>query len=77
MKDPKKCLRCGSHRIAGPHRATHHVPSPIRLMLRKFKGPPLNFFTCADYGYTETYVDSKGLEDITTNGFFSDETIEK
>jgi len=47
------------------------------MLPKKLKGTPLNFFTCADCGYTKTYVDSKGLENINKFRFFIDENIEE
>jgi predicted nucleic-acid-binding Zn-ribbon protein len=62
------CPKCGSGRIAGPHKIAgeHHV----RIDLPGFSTATLESFTCADCGYTEFYADQIGLRNINTSGRF-------
>ena len=62
------CPKCGSGRIAGPHKIAgeHHV----RIDLPGFSTATLESFTCAGCGYTEFYADRIGLQNINTSGRF-------
>ena len=62
------CPKCGSNRIAGPHRVAgqHHVRIDLPGMLTA----TLESFTCADCGYTEFYADRIGLDNINKSGRF-------
>ncbi|MFX1481740.1 MAG: zinc-ribbon domain-containing protein [Promethearchaeota archaeon] len=62
------CPKCGSTRIAGPHKIAgeHHV----RIDLPGFSTATLESFTCAECGYTEFYVDRIGLQNINNSGRF-------
>ncbi|MFX1578833.1 MAG: zinc ribbon domain-containing protein [Promethearchaeota archaeon] len=68
MIHSQTCPKCGSSRIAGPHKVAgqHHV----RVDLPGFSTATLESFTCADCGYTEFYVDQIGLQNINSNGRF-------
>ncbi|MFW9964699.1 MAG: zinc-ribbon domain-containing protein [Candidatus Sifarchaeia archaeon] len=62
------CPKCGSNRIAGPHKvAGQHY---VRIDLPGFSTATLESFTCADCGYTEFYSDQVGLRNINTSGRF-------
>ena len=64
----KTCPKCGSNRIAGPHRVygQHHV----RIDLPGIATATLESFTCADCGFTEFYADRVGLQNVNTSGRF-------
>ena len=71
MIHSKTCPKCGSGRIAGPHRiyGQHHV----RIDLPGFSTATLESFTCADCGFTEFYADQIGLKNINASGRFLQE----
>ncbi|RLI56849.1 MAG: hypothetical protein DRO87_02930 [Candidatus Thorarchaeota archaeon] len=61
-----KCPKCGSTKIAGPHRVMGR--DHVRIDLPGFSTATLETFTCADCGYTEFYSDRTGLENIRRSG---------
>ena len=62
MTQERKCPKCGGSNIAGPHKVSGKYP--IRVDIAGFHTATLRAFTCADCGFTEFYVDSKGLKNI-------------
>jgi predicted nucleic-acid-binding Zn-ribbon protein len=64
----KSCPKCGSGRIAGPHRI--YGQAHVRIDLPGMSTATLESFTCADCGYTEFYADQMGLRNINTSGRF-------
>jgi predicted nucleic-acid-binding Zn-ribbon protein len=64
-----QCPKCGSSRVAGPHRI-HGGDRHICIDLPGFTTATLEAFTCADCGYSEFYADKIGLDNIRANGRF-------
>ncbi|MBN2230222.1 MAG: zinc-ribbon domain-containing protein [Candidatus Thorarchaeota archaeon] len=62
------CPKCGSTRIAGPHRIQGQ--GYVRVDLPGMLTATLEAVTCADCGYTELYSDRIGLENIRKSGRF-------
>ncbi|MHA1967572.1 MAG: zinc ribbon domain-containing protein [Candidatus Hodarchaeales archaeon] len=72
LKSNKICQGCGSSRIAGPHQVWGGN-SRTRVILPK-KTASLISFSCVDCGFTELYVDPKGLENINEFCLFDSTT---
>jgi predicted RNA-binding Zn-ribbon protein involved in translation (DUF1610 family) len=68
MLQLKQCPKCGSRKIAGPHKVSGD--QYIRIDLPGILTATLESFTCADCGYTELYADDVGLDNIRKNGRF-------
>ena len=62
----RKCPKCGQSNIAGPHRIAGKYS--VHVQLSAFHTATLHSFTCVNCGYTELYVDQKGLENIRNKG---------
>jgi predicted nucleic-acid-binding Zn-ribbon protein len=75
MKSSHKCPQCGNRRIAGPHRL--HAYGHLSIDLPGSKTATLECLTCSECGYTEFYVDKKGLENINQDGRFLEESFSK
>lgn len=73
MKKNGICPICGSNEIKGPYRAGNHT-EPVNLAMAlkitiSFRfSATLETFTCAHCGYSEYFVDQKGLENIRKHG---------
>lgn len=73
MKKSGICPICGSSEIKGPYRVGNHTEPANLIMAVKIKinfmySAMLETFTCAQCGYSEYYVDNKGLENIRIHG---------
>ena len=66
MLQSKKCPKCGSRKIAGPHR----IIEGLVIDLPGLFTSTLETFTCAKCGYTEFYSDKMGLKNVRSDGRF-------
>ena len=68
MINSGECPKCGSNKIAGPHRI--FGDGHIAIDLPGILTATLEALTCADCGYTELYADQLGLQNIRMDGRF-------
>ena len=72
MKKTGICPRCKNNQIKGPYNAGHTLPRdhncPLTLTIPFMHTATLETFTCANCGYTEYYVNEKGLKNLKSKG---------